>query len=83
MAPQSQSQSQSQSQATGQQEEALARLRAGQALLTEGRLDQATEALVEAESIFRSSGDDEHTADSRASLAEVQRRHGALDQATV
>ena len=62
-------------------DEALARLRSGRALLAEGRLEQAAEEFVSAEAVFRQSGDAEHAADSRAALAEVQRRNGALDQA--
>ena len=62
-------------------EQGLARLRAGETALAEGRLERAVDALVEAESIFRQIDDQEHLADSRMGLAEAQRQHGAIDQA--
>src|SRR5690348_15637219 len=62
-------------------ETGLARLRAGQNALAEGRTERAAEALTEAESIFRQLDDKEHAADAQAALGEVQRQNGALDRA--
>lgn len=70
-----------QSQETTVRDEALARLRNGGMALAQGRIEQAAEDLVFAESVFRQIDDVEHAAESRATLGEVQRRNGALDQA--
>lgn len=70
-----------QSQQTTARDEALLRLRSGTTALAEGRIEQAAEDLVYAESVFRQIDDVEHAAESRATLAEVQRRNGAIDQA--
>lgn len=70
-----------QSQETTVRDEALARLRSGATALAEGRIEQAAEDLVYAESVFRQIDDAEHAAESRATLGEVQRRNGAIDQA--
>lgn len=63
-------------------QDALAQLHAGQDALADGRIERAAEALVLAETLFRQIGDKPHTAESRASLAEVQRQNGALEQAS-
>src|SRR5262249_52900099 len=68
------------SESTGAQE-ALAELQSGETDLNHDRREQAAESLVIAESAFRQQGDYAHAASSRAALAEVQRRNGALDQA--
>ncbi len=57
-------------------DEALAQLRQGTTALNEGRLEQAAEALVDAEVTLRQLGDHEHAGDSRSALAEVRRRGG-------
>lgn len=62
-------------------QDALTSLRTGANQLAEGKLEQAADALVYAETVFRQLDDTEHTAESRAALAEVQRRNGAVDQA--
>ncbi len=61
--------------------DALAQLRAGSIALGEGRLEQAAEALVTAETVFRRLNDLEHAAESRVELAEVQRQNGAEEKA--
>lgn len=61
-------------------QEALTSLRTGANQLAEGKLERAAEALVYAETVFRQLDDAEHAGESRAALAEVQRRNGAIDQ---
>ena len=61
-----------QSQETTVRDEALAHLRSGATALAEGRVEQAAEDLVYAESIFRQINDVEHAAESRATLGEVR-----------
>jgi len=70
--------------ATSQQtlaEQAATYLANGRTALRQGRFEQAAEALVTAESLYRQVGDSVQLAETRLDLAEVQRQSGALDQA--
>ena len=62
-------------------EQAATYLANGRSAIRQGRLEQAAEALVTAESMYRQAGDSLQIAEVRLELAEVQRRSGALDQA--
>ena len=57
------------------------RLEKGIAYARDGRLEEAAEALLVAESLFRQANDAEHAGAARAELAEVQRSNGAAEQA--
>src|SRR5579875_3229755 len=57
------------------------RLEAGTNAARDGRLEEAAEALLLAESLFHQANDPEREGQARAELAEVQRQSGAPEQA--
>src|SRR5579859_3135488 len=57
------------------------RLQAGMAAYSEGKLEAAADAYIEAEKLFRQAGDVKRAGDSRSLLADVQRENNLLEQA--